>query len=278
LQEAYCRRIINPEMVYALVSQILQGKNGGNINDFTFSACLDEVCRDSPCGYPVLGRDKLCSYDNKKSYGNYVQIYQTRMDNWGVKFLPLVERELDIEEIMATAYREVGRKLMHPTYQNDPQDIIHELSSHYRDITADTREKVSMVLRNLSSLHSICESGAKQSAHISWSDLEVKIQESCDSLDVLAPLGGYFSALKAETESRVGKNTSTATHQACKAILSPVKELLELIREISSALPHIVGHRALLFSDFLMSFFPVVINYGCGKDNNNDRTSLKNPG
>jgi len=241
-QEAPCRRVINPEMVYALVSQILQGKNGGNINDFSFSACLDGVCRDSPCGYPVLDRDKPRPYDNKKSYGNYVQIYQTRMDNWGVKFLPLVERELDIEEIMATAYRELGRKLMRPTYQNDPQDIIHELSSYHGEITADTREKVELVLRNLSCLHSVCKLGASKSPSLSLSDVEMEIQESCGSLDVLALLGGYFSDLKAETESRFGENTSTATHQACKAILSPVKELLELIREISSALPHIVGH------------------------------------
>ena len=252
-QKPVCQRLILPEMVYALVSHILQGKNGGNINDFTFSACLDGVCRDSPCGYPVLDRDKPCPYDKlnmdrdkpcpyDKLNSGYVQVYQTRMDNWGVKFLPLIPKRLDIEEIMAIAYREVGRKLMRPTYHIDPQGIELELSSYHGEITADTREKVKLILGNLSSLRSICESGASKSPSLSFSDVEMKIQESCGSLNVLAPLGGYFSDLKAETESRVGKNTSTATHEACKAILSPVKELLELIREISSALPHIVGH------------------------------------
>ena len=252
-QKPVCQRLILPEMVYALVSHILQGKNGGNINDFSFSACLDGVCRDSPCGYPVLDRDKPCPYDKlnvdrdkpchyDKLNSGYVQIYQTRMDNWGVKFLPLIPKELDIEEIMAMAYRELGRKLMRPTYQIDPQGIELELSSYHGEITADTREKVSMVFRNLSSLYSICESGAGKSPSLSLSDVEMKIQESCGSLDVLAPLGGYFSDLKAEMESRFGENNRIVTQEACKAMLMPVKEFLELIAEISSALPHIVGH------------------------------------
>ena len=231
-QEPVCQRLILPEMVYALVSHMLQGKNGGNINDFTFSTCLDGVCRDSPCGYPVLDRGRPRPYDKLNS--GYVQIYKTRMDNWGVKFLPLIPKELDVEEIMATAYREVGRKLMRPTYNINPQDIIHELSSHYRDITADTREKVKLILRYLSSLHSICESGASKSPSLSLSDVEMKIQESCGSLDVLAPLGGYFSDLKAGTESRVGKNNRIVTQEACKAMMIPVKRLLELIRDVHS--------------------------------------------
>jgi len=245
-QRPVCQRLIHPEMVYGLVSHMLQAKNGGNINDFTFSACLDGVCRDSPCGYPVLDRDepcpydklnmdrdKPCPYDNKKSNGNYVQIYRTRMDDWGVKFLPLVERELDIEEIMAMAYRELGRKLMRPSYQINFRDIIRELSSHYRDITADTREKVSMVFRNLSSLHSICKLGAGKSPSLSLSDVQMKIQESCGSLDVLAPLAGYFRDLKTETELSSEAGDRNATREACKAMMIPVKELLELIKAIS---------------------------------------------
>ena len=244
-QKPVCQRLILPEMVYALVSHMLQGKNGGNINDFTFSACLDGVCRDSPCGYPVLDRDKPRPYDKlnmdrdkprpyDKLNSGYVQIYKTRMDNWGVKFLPLILKELDVEEIMAIAYREVGRKLMRSTYHIDPQDIIHELSSHYRDITADTREKVKLILRYLSSLHSICESGASKSPSLSLSDVEMKIQESCGSLDVLTPLAGYFSDLKAETELSTEAGDRNATQEACETMMIPVKGLLELIREVNS--------------------------------------------
>ncbi len=281
-QEPVCQRLINPDMVYAVVSYILRNKDGGNIDDFYPSAHLEEVCRDSPCGYPVSGRDKPSPYDElnlgrdepspydemnvgrdkparlalrsiagppspydepvgqplvgcrppspyDESDSEYVQIYQTRMDEWGVKFLPFIPREPDIGEVMAVAYREVGRKLMRPAYQIDPESILSELTQCHCAVADGTREKLNLVSGCVSDLFSICELGAKNGASISSVDLDERVQQCCGSIDVLSPLSGYFGELKAQAESSIKTGDGTVDQDACKAMLIPVRELLDLM-------------------------------------------------
>lgn len=207
-QRPVCRRLIHPEMVSALVSHILKKNDMADL--------LNNEC---------------------------VQIYRTSLDEWGVKFVPLIKEGPDVREIMAVAYREVGRKLMRPTYQIDPQGIMRELSSYYGNIEADTQRKVNLILASLSSLRSICELGIQEYPHISYSDIEMKIQERSGSLDVLTPLYGYFRDLKANIESHSGTGNGIATQKVCKAMLIPVKDLFDLIEKIGSALPCLAERR-----------------------------------
>lgn len=164
--------MITPEMVANLVSSILEKKGRFHPQEFLT--------------------------DGLKEFlpGGYVQVYRTEMDQWGVKFLPLVPRYLEIDQIMAGVYREVGRKLMCPAYRIHPQNLIHEFSSFYRGMTLEAREKMAEIIRKLAIFQSLCEKGAKNASLLSASDVEEKIGEILGPLEILVPLYGFFSRLK----------------------------------------------------------------------------------
>ncbi|MDY6973954.1 MAG: glycosyltransferase family 9 protein, partial [Thermodesulfobacteriota bacterium] len=196
-REPACRTIIQPEVVYDLVRAILKEKDGTGLE---LPDCSD-----------------------------HIQIYRTSMDEWGVKFLPFVRREVDIGEIMAVAYREVGRKLMRPAYTIDLSGIAGELKGYYGGIAVNTLERLSLVLMNLSLLDSICKSGFGRGGHESFATVEEKIRRICGSLDVIMPLYGYFKELKSEEESNSGLGGKSA-QLAARAISGTLRQLSAILQ------------------------------------------------
>ena len=193
--------MIRPEMVGHLVSSILEKKEEFSPREF------------------------LGDGEKKFTPRQYVQVYRSEMDRWGVKFLPLMPRLLAIEEIMAGIYREVGRKLMHPTYRVNPETLIHEFSSFYRGITPEGREKMDEIIRNLEMARSLCEG-----ATVCSFGLSEKIGEILGSLEVLAPLYGFFQDLRDGTGCDCGKNISTKN--PCEATLAPLKICIDLLTHV----------------------------------------------
>jgi len=163
----------------------------------------------------------------------YVQIYMSVMDEWGVKFLPLLPGELDIGEMMAGVYREVGRKMMCPSYPNNPRSLFYEFSSFYRGMTLDTQGKATQIIKTLATVQSICEMGARESSSLTSSEIVEKIREACGSLDVLTPLDGFFKDLKTGNET-VLYPEDFKTKNACEAMLFSVKYMLDFLKQISS--------------------------------------------
>ncbi len=200
-QKPLCQQMIRPEMVGYLVSSILEKK--------------EEFC---PREFLGEGAKKITSRQ-------YVQVYRSEMDQWGVKFLPLVPRYLEIDDLMAGVYREVGRKLMYPAYRIHPESLIHEFSCFYRGITAEGREKMDEILRNLEMARSLCEEGTIYS-----SGLREKIGEILGSLEVLAPLYGFFQDLQDGTGIDFGENFSTKN--PCEAMLAPLKICIDLLTRV----------------------------------------------
>jgi len=163
----------------------------------------------------------------------YVQIYRSVMDEWGVKFLPLLPGELDIGEMVAGVYREVGRKMMCPSYPDNPRSLFYEFSSFYRGMTLDTQEKVAQIITTLATVQSICEMGARESSSLNSSEIVEKIREACGSLDVLTPLEGFFEDLRAGEEIVLCPE-DFKTKNACEAMLFSVKYMLDFLKQISS--------------------------------------------
>ena len=120
-----CRQLIKPKMVFDLISHIFKANPKNSIKYFT-------------------DRDQIFS-DSR----NYVQIYKSVPDNWGVKFLPLIPRTIDIGEIMALIYREVGRSLIQPEYRLEAGRILIELLDFYKDIDVDTLKNLKLVQKQL---------------------------------------------------------------------------------------------------------------------------------
>jgi len=196
-----CQQMIRPEMVSYLVSSILEKKG--------------EFC---PREFLGEGVEKIASRQ-------YVQVYRSEIDQWGVKFLPLIPRYLEIEDLIAGVYREVGRKLIYPAYRIHPETLIHEFSSFYRGITPEGREKMDEILRNLEMARSLCEEGTDR-----FSGLSGKIGEILGSLEVLAPLCGFFQDLRDGTGRDSGKNISSKN--PCEATLAPLKICIDLLTHI----------------------------------------------
>ena len=196
-----CQQMIRPEMVSYLVSSILEKKG--------------EFC---PREFLGEGVEKIASRQ-------YVQVYRSEIDQWGVKFLPLIPRYLEIEDLIAGVYREVGRKLIYPAYRIHPETLIHEFSSFYRGITPEGREKMDEILRNLEMARSLCEEGTDR-----FSGLSGKIGEILGSLEVLAPLCGFFQDLQDGTATDYGENFSTKN--PCEATLAPLKICIDLLTHV----------------------------------------------
>ena len=196
-----CQQMIRPEMVSYLVSSILEKKG--------------EFCP----------REFLGDGEKKFTPRQYVQVYRSEIDQWGVKFLPLLPRHLGIDDLMAGVYREVGRKLMHPAYRIHPESLLHEFSCFYRGISNEVREKMDEIIRNLEIARSLCEEGTVYS-----SGLREKIGEILGSLEVLAPLYGFFQDLRDGTGRDSGKNISSKN--PCEAMLAPIKICIDLLTHV----------------------------------------------
>jgi len=200
-QKPLCQQMIRPEMVGHLVSSILEKKGEFSAREF-----LGEGEREfTPC--------------------QYVQVYRSEMDHWGVKFLPLIPRVLGIDEIMAGIYREVGRKLTYPAYRTHPEKLNHEFSCFYQGISNEVREKADKILRNLKMARSLCEEGTIYS-----SGLREKIADILGSPGVLAPLYGLFQDLQDGTRCDCGENFSTKN--PCEAMLAPLKICIDLLNRV----------------------------------------------
>jgi hypothetical protein len=155
----------------------------------------------------------------------YVQVYRSEIDQWGVKFLPLVPRYIEINDLMAGVYREVGRKLMYPAYKIDPQSLIDEFSCFHRGLTNEGREKMDEILRRLETAQSLCEEGT-----VHYSGLGGKIGEILGSLEVLAPLYGLFQELQDGTGCDCGENFSTKN--PCEAMIPPLQVCIDLLNYV----------------------------------------------
>ena len=193
-----CQQMIRPEMVSYLVSSILEKKG--------------EFC---PREFLGEGVEKIASCQ-------YVQVYRSEIDQWGVKFLPLIPRYLEIEDLIAEVYREVGRKLTYPAYRIHPESLIQEFSRFYRGISNEGREKMAEILKNLEMARSLCEGGTVYS-----SGLREKIREILDSVEVLAPLYGFFQDLGNGMGIDSAENISTKN--PCEAMLAPIKICIDLL-------------------------------------------------
>ena len=200
-QKPLCQQMIRPEMVGYLVSSILEKKGGFCPREF-----LGE------------GVEKITSRQ-------YVQVYRSEIDQWGVKFLPLVPRYLEIDDLMAGVYREVGRKLMHPAYRIHPESLLHEFSCFYRGISNEVREKMDEILRNLEMARSLCDEGT-----VYFSGSREKIGGILGSLEVLAPLCGFFQDLQDGTGCDSRENISTKNPY--EAMLAPLKICIDLLPHV----------------------------------------------
>ena len=196
-----CQQMIRPEMVSYLVSSILEKKEEFSLREF-----LGE------------GVEKIASRQ-------YVQVYRSEIDQWGVKFLPLIPRYLEIEDLIAGVYREVGRKLIYPAYRIHPETLIREFSSFYQGITPEGREKMDEIIRNLEIARSLCEEGTVYS-----SGLREKIGEILGSLEVLAPLYGFFQDLRGGTGIDFAENSSMKNPY--EAMLAPLKICIDLLTHV----------------------------------------------
>jgi ADP-heptose:LPS heptosyltransferase len=225
-----CQQLIEPEMVYQVVSSKMR-----NPSPPLFSKEGNSVPSPFDKGRQggILGGSPLHNEMKGSHSRGYVQIYRAVMDEWGVKFLPLLPRELDIGEMMAGVYREVGRKMMYPSYPIYPENLFYEFSSFYRGMTLDTQEKVAQIIKTLATVQSICEMGARESSSLTSSEIVEKIRKTCGSLDVLTPLDGFFKDLKTGNET-VLYPEDFKTKNACEAMLFPIKSMLDLLRPISS--------------------------------------------
>jgi ADP-heptose:LPS heptosyltransferase len=191
-----CQQLIRPGMVAYLVSLILEKKKEFSPREF-----LGE------------GEREITSHQ-------YVQVYRSEMDQWGVKFLPLIPRHLEIDDLMAAVYREVGRKLMDPTYPIHPESLFHELSRSYRGITDEGQERIGAILRCLEMAQSLCQESAVSAG------LGGKIGKALGSLEVLAPLEGFFQDL----EHDYRENCSTKTPY--EAISTPLKSCIDILTRV----------------------------------------------
>jgi ADP-heptose:LPS heptosyltransferase len=195
-QKPLCQQSISPEMVGYLVSSLLEK-------------------REEFCPQEFLGERA-----QEIASRHYVQVYRSEMDRWGVKFLPLVPRYWEIDDLMAAVYREVGRKLMHPTYQIHLESLLHEFSCSYRRGTDKGRERMGVILGRLETAQSLCEESTVSP------DLGEKIGETLGSLGVLAPLYGLFQDLGRD----YGENCSTGNPY--EAMLSPLKSCIDILARV----------------------------------------------
>ena len=200
-QKPLCQEMIRPEMVGHLVSSIFEKKEEFSPGEF------------------------LGDGEKKFTPRQYVQVYRSEIDQWGVKFLPLLPQYLGIDDLMAGVYREVARKLMVPAYGIHPQSLIHEFSYLYRGITAAGRGKMDEILRSLELARSLCEGGTVYS-----SGLREEIREILDSVEFLAPLYGFFQDLGNGMGIDSAENFSIKN--PCEAMLVPIKICIDLLTRV----------------------------------------------
>jgi hypothetical protein len=190
---------------------------------YLVSAILEKKEEFYPREFPGEGAKKSTSR-------GYVQVYRSEMDQSGVKFLPLIPGDLEIDGIMAGIYREVARKLMYPAYQIHPQNLIHEFSCFYRGITLEAQEMMPEILRNLAIFQSLCEEGAKTPPLFCSSHIEAKIGGIFGALKVLNPLYGFFHDLRNGMETDSTENLGM--ENPFEAMLVPVKICIDLLNQV----------------------------------------------
>ncbi len=123
--DPFCRNMIPPGVVYEVLRQILTDPLdlGGNRN--------------------LIPGPDFSHWDSR------VQVYRSFMDEWGVKFLPLVLREPTAMEIMGAGYRELGRKLMAEDYGPSPGRLAFEFSQYYKKVTTEVLLEIQKIVREL---------------------------------------------------------------------------------------------------------------------------------
>jgi len=123
-----CRKIIRPGMVYDFIARLFA----------------------DPSSFTGSPERKLgASFTH---WGDSVQIYRSVMDDWGVKFLPLIPREPSLMDVMAAVYHELGRKLMEESYLLSPEKFSIEFSMHYKEVTEKLAWEVKKIANDLDKL------------------------------------------------------------------------------------------------------------------------------
>ncbi len=153
-----CHGVITPELVYEFLSGIIRNPSGALAGDFY---------RENP---------------SFRNINTLVQIYRSVMDRWGVKYLPIIPKKINIKNIMAIAYREIGRTLITPTYTINQEEIIDEISFGYDYLEEGGADQMEDILRSLSALQVALKS------QIQDLPIAIKALEPTTSFSLLSPL------------------------------------------------------------------------------------------
>jgi ADP-heptose:LPS heptosyltransferase len=109
-----CRQMIRPAMIFEVIKKIFSHR------DFS---------KD----------DEKRSFQEMASlWDPRVQLYRSFMDEWGVKFLPLLPRQATLLDLMAGIYREVCRELMDESYPASSSPLMREFSAYYEGFAKET--------------------------------------------------------------------------------------------------------------------------------------------
>jgi ADP-heptose:LPS heptosyltransferase len=204
-QGPVCQELITPEIVYEFISFLFK-------EPFGFE---DE--KKGPQS------DDLPRWDN-------IQIYRSAIDGWGVNFLPLIPRNLSLVEIVSALYREVGRKLMRPSYQISPEKLIQYFSRYYNELADDTGEKALQLLKIIRQSQSEDESFPQNSPVPVGSHLSERIEELRGLETVLTPLNGFFKDMQGrEILGYEAGEKSIETRETIKTLLADMSYLVEYI-------------------------------------------------
>lgn len=123
----FCREMIQPKMVYETIKYIL---------------------------FPSSENGKKKIWESFNQRDSNVQLYRSSMDDWGVKFLPIIPRRARILDIMAGVYRELCRNLMDDSYSLSPETLNLELLNYYNGLDSETLSEVRIIREQIRALMS----------------------------------------------------------------------------------------------------------------------------
>jgi ADP-heptose:LPS heptosyltransferase len=199
-----CRQAISPNLVYEILIRILD---------------------------PTRSPDNPVDGIGPSIVDDRIQIYKTTMDDWGVKFLPLLRNELNTREIMALAYREVGRNLISPSYPIAPQKINKELSIYYNRLNGSIRHELEHITKNLNLMYAylgIVDKNLTPRERKAYTDWEATLKKYCSIADVLQPLYRFFLEIKSKE--------AVEMLQPDKIIGQPNKDMQDMVKKILTIL------------------------------------------
>jgi ADP-heptose:LPS heptosyltransferase len=158
-----CHEVISHELVYEFLRTLVKGPSGFPPREFS---------REE---HPFLKAD---------SRG---QIYRSVMDRWGVKFLPIFPKKMNIKDIMAIAYRETARTLMTPNYALNQEEIINEILNCYGFLDDSGETQLERILESLSIVLETSK------GNIQGVPVAIKGLEPTPSFGLLSPLYSFLS-------------------------------------------------------------------------------------